>query len=260
MKIIPLDSAHFYQSNSMNRGVQTFTSFLSDSTQFIFLEDHLERLLKGAEYLFPKDKWREKIEEITKFLAAEFLPNHYYRLAISDDVLLFSKRDHAPKQPFVKLANAQSIKVNTIIPSFVKSSNYLLAELELAEALKRKYDDVVFFDQQNNLTEASTSNIFVLMNGKTVLTPKSSSMVLDGVTRKNLIIFLRKTGYTIQESDISKSELESSSEIWLTNAIQGLRLVERYEKQDKFLDKTIYQTICHQFGRFGERFNHEKRN
>jgi branched-chain amino acid aminotransferase len=244
----------------MNRGVQTFTSFLSDSTQFIFLDDHLERLLKGADYLFPKEKWLEKRNEIKQFLAAEILPNHYFRLAIIDDTMIFSKRAHAPKQPFVKLANAKSSKTNSIIPSFIKSSNYLLAELELNGASKRKYDDVVFFDQQNNLTEASTSNIFVLMNDGSVLTPKLSSMVLEGVTRKNLIIYLRKAGYSVLEVDISKSELESSSEIWLTNAIQGLRLVEQYETQEMFREKTIYQTVCHQFGRFGERFNHEKRN
>jgi hypothetical protein len=46
-------------------------------------------------------------------------------------------------------------------------------------------------------------------------------------------------------------------EIWLTNAIQGLRLVERYEGIDKFSSTPIYQSVCKEFGRFGERFNHE---
>lgn len=254
MKIISLDSNEIYQSNTLNKGVQTFTSLMSDKTHFVFLKEHLERLLKGGDYLFPKSKWLDKTQEITEFLELEFVPSHYFRLAISDETLLFSKKPHAPKAPFVALGNAQSLRVTSIIPSFIKSSNYLLAELELIEAKKRKCDDVLFFDQLGNATEASTANIFVVIDQKTILTPKLSSMVLDGVTRKKLIEYLRASKFTLIESGISKSELESSQEIWLTNAIQGIRLVDRYEKLEMFKDKTIYQSVCLEFGRFGEKF------
>lgn len=254
MKIISLDSTDIYQSNYLNRGIQTFTSLMSDQSKFVFLKEHLERLLKGADYLFPKLKWMDKTEEITEFLNREFVSSHYFRLAITEETLLFSKKPHAPKEPFVALGNAQSSKVTSIIPSFIKSPNYLLAELELIEAKKRKCNDVIFFDQLGNATEASTSNIFMVIDHKTILTPKLSSMVLDGVTRRKLIEYLRASQFTLIESDISKSELESSQEIWLTNAIQGIRLVDRYEKLEMFKEKTIYQSVCSNFGRFGEKF------
>lgn len=257
MKIISLDSTDIYQSNNLNRGVQTFTSFISGQTQFIFLSEHLERLVKGADYLFPKAKWPSHVQEIKDFLKVEFVPAHYFRLAIVDDVLLFSKKPHAPKAPFVALGNASSLKVISIIPSFIKSPNYLLAELELLEAKKRKCDDVIFFDQLGNATEASTSNLFAVIDHKTILTPKLSSMVLAGVTRVKLIEYLKASGFTVIESDISKSELESSQEIWLTNSIQGIRLVDRYEKSDMFKEKTIYQSVCQEFGRFGEKFSRD---
>lgn len=254
MKIISLDSTPFSQSNSFTRGIQTFTSFLSNETQFIFLNDHLERLLKGADFLFPKVGWLNKTQEIIEFLQQEFVSSHYFRLAIVDDTVMFSKKPHAPKEPYVLLANAQSLKVTSIIPSYIKAPNYLVAEAELREVAKRKMNDVVFFDEKGNVTEASTSNIFVVLDHKTILTPKLSSMVLDGVTRKNLIKYLRASQYNLIESDISKSELESSQEIWLTNAIQGIRLVDRYEKLNLFREKTIYQSVCQEFGRFGERY------
>jgi branched-subunit amino acid aminotransferase/4-amino-4-deoxychorismate lyase len=254
LKIISLDSTDKYLPNSLNKGVQTFTSLMSDKARFVFLKDHLERLVKGADYLFPKSKWLDKTQEISEFLKQEFVPSHYFRLAITEDTLLFSKKPHAPKEAFVALGNAQSPKVASIIPSYIKSANYLLAELELLEAKKRKCDDIVFFDLLGNVTEASTSNIFVVFDHKTVLTPKLSSMVLDGVTRKKLIEYLKASQFTLIESDISKSELESSQEIWLTNAIQGIRLVDRYEKLDMFKEKTIYQSVCNEFGRFGEKF------
>ncbi|MBC7430279.1 MAG: aminotransferase class IV [Bacteriovorax sp.] len=254
MKIISVDSSTIYQSNSLCRGVQTFTSFISDKTQFIFLEEHLERLLKGADYLFPKEKWFNKKNEIKEFLKNEFVPSHYFRLNISDDQLVFFKTPHQPKDPFVKIAKAKSTKVSSIIPAYVKNANYMLADLEIKESKK---DDVIFFDVNGNATEASTSNIFVLLDDKTFLTPKTSSMVLEGVTRKKLIEYLSSQNIKVQECNISQSELESAREIWLTNSIQGIRLVDSYGSLEMYKDKTIYQMTCYNFGRFGEKFNHE---
>ncbi|MBC7714822.1 MAG: aminotransferase class IV [Rhizobacter sp.] len=254
MKIISVDSSTIHQSNQLLRGVQTFTSFISDKSQFVFLEEHLERLLKGADYLFPSEKWINHKNEIKEFLKNEFVPSHYFRLSICEDRLMFSKKTHQPKDPFIKVAKAKSAKVTSIIPAFVKSSNYLLAEMEIRESKK---DDVIFFDAQGNLTEASTSNIFVLLDDKTFLTPKISSMVLDGVTRKKLILYLNTQNIRVLECDISQSELESAREIWFTNSIQGLRLVDSIDNNQMYKDKTIYQMTCHNFGRFGEKFNHE---
>lgn len=241
----------------MNRGIQTFTSLLSDDAGFIFQSAHLDRLLKGAHFLFPQHNWPEKKQMFEEFLKSEWVAKHYYRLSIVDDTVFFSIKAHAPKEPYVILGNAKSLKSPTIVPAFIKNSNYLVADLEIHEARKRKCSDVVFFDQQQNITEASTSNIFVILNESTILTPKTSSMVLEGVTRGKLIEYLKSAQYNLIEADISKSELESCSEIWLTNAIQGIRLVEKYEKFNMFKEKTIYQRVCSEFGRFGEKFNHD---
>lgn len=257
MKIISLDSTEIDQLYNLNKGIQTFTSFISDQTQFIFLNEHLERLLKGADYLFPMEKWWSFLPEIKNFLDDEFVSSHYFRLAIIDDILVFSKKPHTPKKAFVSLRNASSLKIASVIPSFIKSPNYLLAELELIEAKKHKCDDVIFFDHLGNVAEASTSNIFALIDNKTILTPKLSSMVLDGVTRKKLIEYLKNSNLNLIESDISKSELESSHEIWLTNSIQGIRLVDRYDKLDRFKEETIYKSVCQHFGRYGEKFGRD---
>lgn len=257
MKIISSENTPFSQLESLNRGVWTFTSLLSDKTNFIFLNDHLNRLLKGADYLFPAQKWPDQLSALKDFLEGEFAPSHYFRLSIAEDTVIFTKKAHTPKEPYLNLGNASSIKCTHLIPSYVKSPNYLMADMELREAKKRKCDDVIFFDREGNLTEASTSNVFVVLDQSTILTPKLSSMVLDGITRKKLIEFFKKEALTVIEADISKSELESSKEIWLTNAIQGIRMVDCYEKINLVKERTLYQDVCLKFGRFGEKFNYE---
>lgn len=257
MKIISLEHVPSYQSQGLGLGVWTFTTFLSNESHYVFLNEHLNRLLKGAEFLFPQEKWGEKRVEIEQFLKREFVPSHYFRLSIALDTLLLNKKPHAPKPELLSLGNATSIKAPSLLPAYVKNPNYLVAEMELREAQKNHYDDVVFFDEKANVTEASTSNIFVCADEKTILTPKLSSMVLAGVTRQKLIECLKKEGLTIRECDISKGQLESSKEIWLTNAIQGIRQVRQYEAVSFKTEGTLYQKICGKFGRFGENFYHE---
>ena len=254
MKIISVESNTIYQSNSLSRGIQTFTSFLSDKDKFIFLEDHLNRLLQGADFLFPTMKWLNKKHDIEAFLQTEFVSSHYYRLTIFDDQILFTKKPHEPKEPFLNVVKAKSMKIKSIIPAYVKRADYMLADLEIKNS---KVDDIIFFDDKGNLAEASSSNVFVVLDEQTYLTPKSSSIVLDGVIRKKLIEFLKLQGKAVQECDISQAELESAREIWLTNSVQGVRLVDSFEKQIMFKEKSIYQSMCHKFGRFGEKFNHE---
>jgi branched-chain amino acid aminotransferase len=255
LKIISAETNLFYQSNALRSNTQTFTSFISDQKNFIFLDEHLNRLLLGADYLFPKENWFNFLPEITNYLKKEFVPSHYFRISIYDDQLIFLKKPHVPKDPFISLGKAKSLKTPTIIPSFVKNGNYLLSDLEIKES---KYGDVLFFDPLGNLTEASTSNIFVLLDEKTILTPKTSSMVLSGVVRKKLIEFFKCKNINVQECDISSGELESAQEVWLTNSIQGIRLVDNFEKVSFVRDNNQYQDICFQFGRFGERFSNEK--
>lgn len=254
MKIISIDQSQITNSLSLNLGLSTFTSLISAEGDFVFLAAHIERLLKGAHHLFPNVDWPSKRSEIENFLREEFAPHHYFRIALCDDVMTFSKKIHEPKKNEIYVSKASSKREAGLIPSYVKNPNYLLAELEKRKAQERGFEDILFFDSSAHLAEGSTSNVFIV-SGKEILTPPLSSCVLQGVTRGKLIHFLLDKGLNIREIPIDERMLESCSEIWFTNAIQGLRLVTRYENRELSKDKTLYHEICKEFGRFGEKFS-----
>jgi branched-subunit amino acid aminotransferase/4-amino-4-deoxychorismate lyase len=52
MKLIEQDTASILSNTSLLRGESVFTSILYYKNQFIFLDEHLERLFQGANYLF----------------------------------------------------------------------------------------------------------------------------------------------------------------------------------------------------------------
>lgn len=252
MKIIVDTDNQYYQNPALNRGLHTFTSFISGNSGFLFLDAHLDRLLEGANWLNPAGHWKEKRETIKEFLKDQFLPNRYYRLMIFEDKLIFSKAEHKPKDLSVKVNNAFNLRTETLVPPFVKNSSYLNAEAELRVASQNGFGDVLFFDVQKNLCEATTSNIFVVDQKKRIFTPPTSSMVLSGVTRAMLIEFLKKNNYHIEERTIHENELSNNAEFWLTNSVSGLRFVNQYGSRN--LQNNLFNEICKSFGRFGENY------
>lgn len=226
---------------------------LSMNGRYIFLDAHLHRLIKGADFLFPGNQWPEQQEALEGFLKINFENNCYYRLSLFDKTILVTKKNHQPKAENIKVGIAESRKVESCLPSYLKSSNYLMSELELRKAKIRGFDEVVFLSKQNFLTEAATSNIFFLMNNNQVWTPPASSMVLEGIMRKKLMDFLTSQMQTsVQEKEISLDDLKMVREIWLCNAISGVRSVSEVEGYFKSTSATFYSKICSMFGRYGE--------
>ncbi len=251
MKIMT-DPLSLHHNKSLNRGLHVFTSFISLSEDFIFLDAHIKRLLRGADFLFPKCNWLNKHSEINHFMENQRKASSYFRLMIFDDILTFTSREHTPPEHGLKLGIAESRRTPTLIPSFVKTGSYLNAELELRQAALNGVEDVLFFDFNSNLCEATTSNVFVVTSDNKILTPKSGSMVLDGVTRMKLMEFLKKNGYAISESEVNQKDLEKCNEIWLTNSVAGIRHAESFKGQLK--KSSIYTKVCAEFGQFGEKY------
>ncbi len=252
MKIILPPESHYYQQASLNRGLQTFTSFISDDCKMVFLDRHLDRLLNGAHWLFPKNNWLERRDEIRTLMARHFIPHRYFRIMIFEDNLIFSNDEHRPKAVSLKAQKAVSIKPETMLPPYVKSPAYLIAEAELRIASTMQSEDIIFYDENNFLCEASTSNVFIVAPGRKIITPVPSSKVLSGVTRLMLIEFLRKNNYDIEERNVVELEVLEAQEIWLSNSVSGLRFIENYDSKKK--DHTLFDEVLKGFGRFGERY------
>lgn len=260
MKILSNEEALHYQFASLQRGHCVFTSFCGLKGKILFLDAHLERLLLGADFLFPAVGWAQKVQKIKKYVEEEFanLPEDmqsgcYGRLNIFDDnIFLQLKKSHTFSDS-LKLTMAKKIKTPGLCPTFLKLPNYVEADLELARAQAHNFDDVVFFDHMKNITEATTSNIIMVAKNGSIVSPAPSSIVLDGILRKKLFLKLKDYGYNMLEQSIGKADLLNASEIWLTNSIRGIRRVSLFE--GKSMDESaVYQKVVQIFGRYGEMY------
>jgi len=222
-------------------GEAFFTTMLYKDGRFLFLEDHWQRISKSWCYLFSADQihtvldlWAEKLELTLQQLQESSKRKAICRFTFSMDTegsSLFSVggtpsieikiRDYpsiASEYLDVQLSFQKKCP-KTLIPSFFKKTFYLDSILEKRQASSQGWDDVVFLDTSDNFAEATTSNIFFI-KGSTLVTPKLSSCVLDGITRRKIIESAEEIGLLVDVRNIHKSEADSFEFGFLSNSIK----------------------------------------
>ena len=103
-----------------------------------------------------------------------------------------------------------------------KTLNYLHNILCRYEAEKKGFNEVVFINTRGFLTEAASSNIFLVKNKK-LLTPSLSSGILPGITRQEVIYLAKKNlKKRVNEYLLKISDLYSADEVFLTNSTIGI--------------------------------------
>jgi branched-chain amino acid aminotransferase len=106
----------------------------------------------------------------------------------------------------------------------VKSGNYLHNVLGLAEAKQTGATDCLFLNASGHLTEASTSNVFVVKNG-IWLTPPAHAGILLGVTRAMLIELLRARGERVLERDLTRDDAITADAVFTSSTLRDVALV-----------------------------------
>jgi branched-chain amino acid aminotransferase len=100
----------------------------------------------------------------------------------------------------------------------MKTSNYLENFLSLVRARSCGVDEALFLNEKNLITEASTSNVF-LMSNNILKTPHPKNGLLLGITRGIVLELATQCGISTLEGDIQLEELLNADEVFLTNSI-----------------------------------------
>jgi D-alanine transaminase len=92
----------------------------------------------------------------------------------------------------------------------------------MMEAVEEDAEEVLLFNDQDELTEAAACNVFVVCGDK-ILTPELDHQKLPGVTRRQCLELLEThTDWTVEIRPVSRHEVLSASEIWLSSSTKEL--------------------------------------
>ncbi|MBS1748357.1 MAG: aminotransferase class IV [Bacteroidetes bacterium] len=114
--------------------------------------------------------------------------------------------------------------------SSLKSNNFLPYIMGVIFAKQKKLDDCIILNQYGRIADATAANVFCIKE-KIIYTPPLSEGGVSGVTRRFLLNELPIVGLKVEESPLSVENLEAADEIFLTNAIRGVRLVEQFKNK-----------------------------
>ena len=100
-------------------------------------------------------------------------------------------------------------------PQAKMGGNYLNSIIATQEAKRSGFDEAILLDHNGNVSEAPGENIFIVREGQ-LITPPLSSSALNGITRDAVIKIARDLNIDVTETEIARSELTISDEIFLT--------------------------------------------
>jgi D-alanine transaminase len=198
------------------------------------LDEHLARLERSLAETrirnpYARTQWREIIYRLVD--AQPFEDQGVY-FQVTRGV---AKRDHAfpkdaeptvfamsnplvtpPREAVQKGAAAVSAQDNRWLRCDIKSTsligNCLLRQLS-AEA--GAAETILFRDAK--LTEASSSNVFVVKRG-VILSPPKTSLILPGITYDVVLELARGAGLPVELRDVAEAEVRAADEIWVTSS------------------------------------------
>ena len=184
---------------------------------------HLDRLESSASYFeFSFDR-ASLLRQLTA-RADQFIPGERYRVRLlldSTGSATIAATPHRPDPPTgsVVLSSERTSSADVFLRH--KTTHRSQYERLYAEAHSAGFDEILFLNERDEVTEGAISSLFIQRGGK-LFTPPLSSGVLPGVFRRHLL----ETDSSAEERVLHLEDLQSADAIFLCNAVRGMRRID----------------------------------
>jgi branched-chain amino acid aminotransferase len=252
--LVDFDSAKLsVASSAVLYGLSVYSVFAvrktTDGMAAFRLQDHFNRLLESAKIMGIDDfekKWDyKKFENAASKLITEnnIDQDVFVRCTVHIDELVPGTKSRGlnsilsmfiyPYKSILPEAGARvktsvwrRVPDNSIPPRAKVNGAYVNSVLGKQDAIDSGYDDCVFLDITGHVCELSAANIFLVKNG-VLITPNSTSDLLEGINRKTIIEYAEDQGLEVQQRTVDLTELYIADELfacgtsaWLTPIVE----------------------------------------
>jgi len=225
-------------SSAVLYGLSVYTVFHATKDGLVFrLPEHFKRLQDSAKIIgidMPTGFDYDNFLHIIKTLYKENKPNKdvFFRATIHVDELVAGTRSrgvHSQLSIFMYDAepivprNGARLKTSlwrripdNAIPSRAKVNGaYVNSVLARQDAIDSGYDDCIFLDMAGHVCELSAANIF-LVRDDVLITPDTSSDLLEGINRRTILELAHNEGITTQVRSVDLTELYIADEVFMS--------------------------------------------
>jgi len=221
------------------------------SEKLVFWKEHIDRLKKSLEMmnidnfknldlLFFKCNEIIRINNLTDGLIyiqisrGVALRNHNWNKDLKPSLIISClHKEVFKKNKPINLISNEDIRWKR---SNIKSTSLLGNVLLKQKALNNKAFECVMFDKNRNITEATTSNIWIIKN-KNIFTPPLKKNILPGVTRKKIFEVAKMLKIKAKEKEIKINSLANVDGVFLSNSSSLLVMAKKIDAIKLNLDK-----------------------
>lgn len=202
------------------------------------LQEHLDRLWHSASKLDMAFSFDENhiVKEVNTCLGELGQESAYIRIIVTrgqgplqldpvsagaNNVVVIAKEFKAyPKEWYdngvnILISHVERTSIRAIDPN-IKSGNYLNNIMAFIHAKKQKAFDAIMLNNEGFITEGTTHNIWVVKNGR-AYTPPLHAGILEGITRKTILILAKKNGIEVEQKNMTAEELINADECFMTS-------------------------------------------
>ncbi len=125
--------------------------------------------------------------------------------------------------------------------SNIKTGSALLYVMAGITKTSLRLDDCLLVNDNGNIIESISSNIFVVKNGTLYTSPMADGCV-DGVMRKQVLELAKQHKLLAFEQSLTVHTLTDGDEVFLTNAIKGIQWVGQFKNKFYTNQKALFFT------------------
>tara|TARA_Y100001970_G_C14191341_1_gene835568 strand:+ start:546 stop:1376 length:831 start_codon:yes stop_codon:yes gene_type:complete len=230
------DAVVSFDDGGFQRGNALFETIRFHKQHLFSINNHIERLRKGINYLgFKVDKTdSELISLLFKTIQKNSLESGVIKLMITNNFDMNNPFDsklniYISVRPIKKITH-ELVKIIFLnewdfpimrFKNSIKINSYAGNIKALMLAKKSGAFDAVFLNRDKMITEATMRNIFFIKNN-IILTPPLSLGILPGTTRALILNLCQELGYDYSEKLIKFDDINNMDEAFLTSSSYGV--------------------------------------
>lgn len=192
-----------------------------------FLQEEMKKTLEA-------NKLNEKAARV-KLLCIRKAGGKYTPYTHDIDYIITAEEIHENEYKLNEVGLSIDLYKDFYVPKGLLSNiKSISAQLYTVASIYRKendFDECILLNDDKHVVEAISSNLF-MVKGEEVYTPPLASGCLKGIIRKKVIDILPSLNIAVKEEVFSPFELQKADEVFLTNAINGVRWVKNYRKKN----------------------------
>jgi branched-chain amino acid aminotransferase len=230
-------------------GVRAYAT--ENGTKIFRLEDHTERLFESAravniEIPFTKEdlnKAQKEVFRVNKLDEGYLRPMCFYgsegmglradNLKVHCIVAAWEWPSYMSPEAFdngidIKISSYKRETGNIVSRSKV-NGNYVKSIMALQEAMKEGFDEALMLDDENNISEGTGENFFVVKNN--ILFTPDLDASLDGITRKSIISLAQELDIEVQIKKIKANDVLEADELFFTGTAAEVVPIRSVDKK-----------------------------